>query len=113
MRGDAAKYVQEVGLQERAVYNSINYKPNEKEIEAIRETGLKAAIIQAFNPRNPYPEGMIQILKGTPEKEGLITASLEGWNRESLDFHTSFRCAKHRFCSSRHPFSQGRIRHAN
>jgi len=86
VRLDAANYVREVGLQERAIYNSVNYKLNEKEIEAIRETELKAAIIQAFNPRNPYPDGMIQILKGTPEKEGLMTAALRAGIKKPFIF---------------------------
>jgi len=76
VRVEVANYVREVGLQEKAVYNSINYTLNEWEIRAIKETKVKAAIIQAFNPRNPYPDGMIQILKGTAGKEGLIAEAL-------------------------------------
>jgi tetrahydromethanopterin S-methyltransferase subunit H len=76
VRVEASNYVREVGLQERAVYNSINYKLNEWEIGAIKETRVKAAIIQAFNPRNPYSDGMIQILKGGPGEEGLIAKAL-------------------------------------
>lgn len=76
VRVEAANYVREVGLQERVVYNSINYTLDEWEIGAIKETKVKAAIIQAFNPRNPYPEGMIQILKGAPGKKGLIAEAI-------------------------------------
>ena len=59
----AARHAVEVGLQDRAVYNSINYTLNEEEIKAIKEIGVKAAIVQAFNPRNPLPDGMISILE--------------------------------------------------
>jgi tetrahydromethanopterin S-methyltransferase subunit H len=59
----AAKYVVESGLENRAIYNSINYTLTKDEIEAIKELRLKAAIVQAFNPRNPYPQGMISKLK--------------------------------------------------
>jgi len=59
----ASKYAVEVGLQERIVYNSINYTLSDEEINAIKEVGLKAAIVQAFNPRLPTPKGMISILK--------------------------------------------------
>jgi len=45
--------VREVGLQEMVVYNSINYTLDEWEIGAIKETKVKAAIIQAFNPPKP------------------------------------------------------------
>jgi tetrahydromethanopterin S-methyltransferase subunit H len=49
IRIETANYVREAGLQERVVYNSINYTLNEWEIKAIKETKVKAAIIQAFN----------------------------------------------------------------
>jgi len=59
----ATKHAVEVGLQRRAVYNSINYTLGEEEINAIKETGVEAAIVQAFNPRDPRPQGMISMLK--------------------------------------------------
>jgi tetrahydromethanopterin S-methyltransferase subunit H len=86
VRVEAANYVREVGLQDKAVYNSINYTLNEEEIKAIKGTGLKAAIVQAFNPRNPYPDGMIQILEGTLEKEGLIMRALRAGIEKPLIF---------------------------
>jgi len=76
VRVETANHMREIGLQERIVYTSINYTLNEWEIRAIKETKVKAAIIQAFNPRNPYPDGMIQILKGSPGKEGLVAEAL-------------------------------------
>ncbi len=86
VRVKAANYAREVGLQERAVYNSINYTLDEGEINAIKETGLKAAIVQAFNPRNPRPEGMLQILRETPEKEGLLAGALRAGVEKPLVF---------------------------
>jgi len=68
----AVKHAQEVGLLETAVYNSINYTLSEEEVQAIKETGVKAALIQAFNPRNPRPEGMISILRGEEGEGGLL-----------------------------------------
>jgi len=70
----ASKYVAEVGLQERAVYNSINYTFQDAEAQCIKETKIKAAIIQAFNPRNPRPEGMVSLLKNG--NGGLLNAAL-------------------------------------
>ena len=86
VRVEAANYAREVGLQEKAVYNSINYTLKEWEINAIRETGLKAAIVQAFNPRDPRPEGMLQILRGTHEKEGLLKGALRAGVEKPLVF---------------------------
>lgn len=59
----AARHAVEVGLAERSVYNSINYTLAGEEAEAIKETGLKAAIVQAFNPRNPTPQGMVSTIR--------------------------------------------------
>jgi tetrahydromethanopterin S-methyltransferase subunit H len=81
VRVAAASHAVELGLQDKAVYNSINYTLNEDEIHAIKETGIKAAIIQAFNPKNPRPEGMISVLEGTRENEGL----LEGATRAGIE----------------------------
>jgi len=86
VRVEAANYVMEVGLQDRAVYNSINYTLGEGEINTIRETGLETAIVQAFNPRNPRPEGMLQILRRTPEKEGLLAGALRAGIEKPLVF---------------------------
>jgi len=77
VRISASHHVVEVGLQERAVYNSINYTLSEREIKALRETGLKSAIVQAFNPSNPLPDGMISILKGGRGKKGLLEKTYE------------------------------------
>lgn len=76
VRVEAAEYAEEIGLMNRAVYNSINYTLGEEEINAIRKTELKAAIVQAFNPKNTQPKGMLQILRGTPDKEGLLDGTL-------------------------------------
>jgi tetrahydromethanopterin S-methyltransferase subunit H len=72
VRVAAASHAVELGLQDKAVYNSINYTLSENEIKAVKETEIKAAVIQAFNPRNPRPEGMISVLEGTKEKDGLL-----------------------------------------
>ena len=86
VRIEAANFVREVGLQERAIYNSINYTLDDWEIKAIKETKLKVAIIQAFNPRNPHPNGMIQILKGNSEREGLISRAFKAGIDKPLIF---------------------------
>ena len=86
VRIEAANFVRETGLQERAIYNSINYTLDDWEIKAIKETKLKVAIIQAFNPRNPHPDGMIQILKGNSKREGLISKALKAGIDKPLIF---------------------------
>ncbi|MEM2501069.1 MAG: tetrahydromethanopterin S-methyltransferase subunit H [Candidatus Bathyarchaeia archaeon] len=86
VRIEAANYVRDVGLCDRAVYNSINYTLSDEESTLIKKTKLKAAIIQAFNPKNPYPNGMIQILEDSPGKEGLIPKALRAGIEKPLIF---------------------------
>ena len=66
------KYINEIGLNSRAIYTSINYTLNEEELKGISECSVDTAMIQSFNPRNPRISGMIDILEGEDTKEGLI-----------------------------------------
>jgi len=86
VRVSAALHAANIGLQDRAVYNSINYTLGEEEIEAIKETELKTAIIQAFNPSNPLPNGMISILKGSSRNKGLLEGALKAGIEKPLIF---------------------------
>ena len=70
VRVAASRYAIEVGLQDRIIYNSINYTLSCGEIKSIREIGLKTAIIQGFNPRDPRPRGMVSILRRLLEGAG-------------------------------------------
>jgi len=72
VRLHGVKYAQEIGLMERVVYVSINYKVDSKEIEVLKNIELESAIIQTFNPKNPWPNGMLQILM---EENGLLNVS--------------------------------------
>jgi tetrahydromethanopterin S-methyltransferase subunit H len=63
--GDArvagAKYADEVGLSERAIYNSINMAAEQDELDAIKETNVSASIVLGFNPMNATVDGKIGI----------------------------------------------------
>ncbi|MGB7532743.1 MAG: tetrahydromethanopterin S-methyltransferase subunit H [Halobacteriota archaeon] len=68
------KYVDEVGLTDRAVYNSINVSCSPEELKAIEESKIEAAIILAFNPKDSTVAGKIDLLEtgaGTFDK-GLV-----------------------------------------
>lgn len=69
------KYSTEVGLNNRIVYNSINYHVNDEEIKALKENKVKAAIILTYNPQNVWSAGRIEILKGKPSQKGLLKIS--------------------------------------
>jgi len=57
-----AKYVKEVGLSERVIYNSITPHVKEEEISAIREAKIKSAILLTLNTENPTISGRLQVL---------------------------------------------------
>ncbi len=59
------------GILDRSVYDSVNYSADAHEAEAIRSTGIEAALIQAFNPKNPMPRGMVEVISG-PSGTGLL-----------------------------------------
>ncbi len=63
VRIDAAKHVGEVGLADRAIYNSISVKCREEEIEAIKDAGIESAILLCYNPRSPTIGGRLESLE--------------------------------------------------
>ncbi|MDI9618470.1 tetrahydromethanopterin S-methyltransferase subunit H [Methanothermobacter sp.] len=74
-----AEYASEVGLEERAIYNSVNMAADESELEALKNTKLSASIVLGFNPMDPTVEGKIGIWEdgaGTIEK-GLLEMAAE------------------------------------
>lgn len=75
VKTSAIKYVAEVGLLERAVYNLVSAYV--KELAVIKENKLEAAIILAHNPRNVWPEGRIKLLKGGGEAKSLLGLAME------------------------------------
>ena len=72
-----AKYAHEAGLDERAIYNSINMASEQAELDAVAETDISAAIVLGFNPMEPGVEGKINIWEtgGAALDEGLLAMS--------------------------------------
>jgi tetrahydromethanopterin S-methyltransferase subunit H len=61
----AARYVAEMGLQDKHLYNSIApwSKDPEREISELKAIGLKNALMVAFNAEDPTPSGRISIIR--------------------------------------------------
>jgi len=57
------RYAEEVGLIDRAVYNSINVAASEDEIEVLRGIQHECAIVLAFNPQDPSIAGRRAVLE--------------------------------------------------
>jgi len=58
----ACKYVTDVGLAHRAIYNSINGSILPDNIEALKNSDVDAAIVLAFNPADPSVPGREKVL---------------------------------------------------
>ena len=56
------KWVTEVGLASRCIYNSINGSISDKEIEVLKNTDVDASIVLAFNPADPSVPGRQKVL---------------------------------------------------
>lgn len=63
-----ARYVAEVGLSERTVYNSITLHTTEAEMDVIRESKIKSAIFLALNPKKPTIAGRLEVVDNLLEK---------------------------------------------
>jgi len=57
------QYINEVGLTERIIYNSISPLVKKEEINAIKKTGLKSSIIFSWNYDNPWTQGLLSTLR--------------------------------------------------
>ena len=84
LRISAARHAVEIGLADRVIYNSIQKDAKDEELEAIRNLGIKAATILAYNPHdesvNASASGRLDILKEIlplSEKAGIEKAFLD------------------------------------
>jgi len=64
VRVAGVKHVMEVGLVGRAIYNTIMPEYKREEIDALKESGMKSAILLTFNPRMPTIGGRLEVLEG-------------------------------------------------
>jgi tetrahydromethanopterin S-methyltransferase subunit H len=79
VRAEGAKYAKEVGLLDRAVYNSINVSITEEELKIIKEERVPNAIVLAFNPTDPSIRGRVAVLTtgGGVIEKGLLKIAEE------------------------------------
>jgi len=63
VRTAALKYCKEKGIDDRAIYNSINCGMSEEEREQVKELRPKNAIVLAFNPLDNSVQGKLNYMK--------------------------------------------------
>ncbi|RZN68682.1 MAG: tetrahydromethanopterin S-methyltransferase subunit H [Candidatus Methanolliviera hydrocarbonicum] len=56
------KYVQEVGLTDKAVYNSLNVSCTPEEMEALKDSDISSSIVLGFNPKDASVSGKVELL---------------------------------------------------
>ena len=79
VRAHAARYVSEIGLADRAVYNSINMSISESEIAALAESDIDSSIILGFNAMDSSLQGRMSMLEegGNLLDRGLLSIADE------------------------------------
>ena len=83
---------EEVGLLDRAIYNSINISTNEEEIRGLAEIQHDCAIVLAFNPKDPSIAGRRAVLDegaGHTEKGLLALCEDLGISKPLIDTATT------------------------
>ena len=75
MRSHAAEYVSEIGLADKAIYNSINLSINAPEIEALALSDIDSSIILGFNAVDSSLQGRMELLENGAGllEEGLLS----------------------------------------
>ena len=72
VRIEGLKYLKEVGLIDKAIYNSISPTTKIDELKAIKAAKMKTAILLAYNFKNPWVKGLMPVIQGTHEQRGLL-----------------------------------------
>lgn len=72
VRLKAFEYIVDIGIQDRTIYTSISYTVKEDEVLRLKELGVRNILIQAFNPRNPWPRGSLEMVVGDSSRKGLL-----------------------------------------
>lgn len=63
-----ARHVVERGLQERAVYDSVSQTTREREMDELKELGLRTTVIIVLNHRKPTVEGRLEVVEELIDK---------------------------------------------
>lgn len=70
----------ELGLEDRAIFNSIGPETKIKEIDEVKELGLKRCVVMTHNAKKPTFEGKVEIAE-----ECLETAAKAGFSQFLMD----------------------------
>jgi tetrahydromethanopterin S-methyltransferase subunit H len=86
IRMPAMRHAVEIGLTERAVYNSVDFHVSNEENNFLKDCRVQNAVLMAFNPKKPWADGRVDVLKGEPGQKGLLkTAEEAGVQKVLID----------------------------
>lgn len=88
VRIGGAMRAREMGLEDRVVYNSLSAGTSPDELAGLRDSGVKAAVLLAFNPVSLGAKGKIYLLEdgGGILREGLVElAKKHGIDKPLID----------------------------
>jgi len=71
------KHAVEIGLAERAIYNSIDFHVSNEENNFLKDCRVQNAVLMAFNPKKPWADGRVDVLKGESGQKGLLKVAEE------------------------------------
>lgn len=75
IRMPAVKHIVEIGLTERVIYNSIDFHVSDEEIDFLKDCKVQNAVLMAFNPKKPWADGRVDVLKGDSGQRSLLKAA--------------------------------------
>ncbi|KNZ69758.1 Tetrahydromethanopterin S-methyltransferase [Thermincola ferriacetica] len=73
--GALKNFAKDPSVINRIIYNSIEENYTEEELAAIKEAGVKTAVILAFSKKHLKPSKRLELLTGDDKHEGLIAAA--------------------------------------
>ena len=72
VRLDGIRRAAEIGVLDRAIYNSIDNHSTKDELEAIADIGCRSAVILAFSLDRLFPKDRVGLLQGNTGNTGLL-----------------------------------------
>lgn len=77
VRIPVCQYLQESGIKEHVIYNSIDFYSDAAELAAIKEAGISQAILLAYGPRAIWPQDKLKLLAGQMDTKNLLEKAEE------------------------------------
>ncbi|MHA1266278.1 MAG: tetrahydromethanopterin S-methyltransferase subunit H family protein [Candidatus Helarchaeota archaeon] len=86
VRIPVCNYLKETGNLSQIIYNSLDYHSGDEEITAIKDAGIKNAVLLAYGPRSIWPQDKLKLIAGEiPGRNLLQKAEAAGVENIMID----------------------------